>query len=248
MNNQLSLLRRQAIQAAKDSQWQTAVELNQSIVGQEPADTGALNRLGMALVQIGQTDEAQKVFKNTLEIDKTNVIAKKQLTKLKNNWTITPPTFSQQSFIEEPGKTKTIELHRLAGRKVLETLSLGQTCSLKSKNRYISVETGDQYVGALPEDVSFRLTKLINSGNEYSCMIYSTSDNTCRVYLKEEFRSKKNTYIHSFPPAKLTSLGQEVDERYLFDDDSPADLGDSGDELEEETTRESTKEDRDYLE
>ncbi len=247
MNNTLSTLRRQAITAVKTGAWDQAVTINQEIVAEDPQDASAFNRLGMAYLQLSQPKEAKAAFEHVLTIDKTNQIARKQLDKIKNNCVVVAPTFSQQSFIEEPGKTKTIELHRLAGRPVLETLSVGQLCELKPKNRYISVEVGNQYVGALPEDISFRLSKLMQTGNVYSCLIYSSADNTCKVYLKEESRSKKNADVHSFPPGKLSAIAAEADERYLFDDESSIDMGDGEDSDEEQPPAEETN-DRDYLE
>lgn len=248
MNNTLSALRRQAIQAVKDGNWHEAVTCNQEIFTQDATDVNALNRLGMAYLQLNQPKDAKQTFEQVLAIDKTNQIAKKQLDRIKNNSVVTAPTFSQQSFIEEPGKTKTIGLHRLAGRKVLEALSVGQSCELRPKNRYISVELNGQYIGALPEDLSFRLSKLMQTGNEYSCLIYSYTDNSCKVYLKEEFRSKKNADTHSFPPGKLSAAGQEMDDRYLFDDDNAMDLGEGDEDGDEEHAPTEDRDEGDFLE
>lgn len=249
MQHTLSTLRRLAIQAVKDGDWNQAVTYNLDIFNQDATDVSALNRLGMAYLQLDQSKEAKSTFEQVLKIDRTNQIARKQLDRIKHNAVVTPPTFSQKSFIEEPGRTKTVELHRLAGRTVLQVLSVGQSCELRPKNRYISVEVGGQYVGALPEDISFRLAKLIQTGNTYSCLIYSFTDNSCKVYIKEESRSKKNADVHSFPPGKLPNNGQEVDDRYLFDDENAIDLGDSGEDGEEETTtQEDRDDDNDFLE
>lgn len=236
MNNNGSGLRRQAIAAAKNGNWQQAVELNQEIIDQNDSDLAALNRLGMAYLQLKKSRLAKRAFDQVLEIDKTNVIAKKQLARIKSKATVVAPTFSNQSFIEEPGKTKTIELNRLASKDVLEMLSVGQPCELISKNRYISVEAGGQYVGALPEDISFRLTKLMKTGNKYSCLIYTASEASCRVYIKEELRSKRNSQVHSFPPGKLSQANKDLDERYLFDDDDGVDVAERAEDDQEADT------------
>src|SRR5690606_3385589 len=131
----------------------------------------AYNRLGVAYMQIKNVSKAKKAFQQTLTIDKTNSIAKKQLQRINSNHLGKAPAFTKLSFIEEPGKTKTVELHRLAGKQVLNNLSVGQMCELRPKKRYISVEVDGQYVGALPEDLSLRLARLIETGNEYTCSI-----------------------------------------------------------------------------
>jgi hypothetical protein len=115
-----------------------------------------------------------------------------------------------------------VVLHRLAGKQVLDTLGVGQECKLVLKKRFISVETADgTYIGALPEDISFRLSKLIETGNLYSCRIHTLCNSECTVFLKELNRSKKNLDHHSFPPNKSAMMhNPEMDDRYLFDDEA----------------------------
>ena len=64
---------------------------------------------------------------------------------------VTINTF-QENFIEEPGKTKTIALCRIADPSILTTISVGTPCTLIVKQHRISVETeqGNIYVGSLP--------------------------------------------------------------------------------------------------
>lgn len=208
-----------AIAAAKSSDWPTAAELNEAILVQSPDDVPALNRLGLAYLQLGQESDAKKQFQRVLEIDKHNSIAHKQLERIKTNQPFLQPTFSKNYFIEEPGRTKIVELHRLAGKQVLDTLCVGHNCKLTAKKRYISVETEDnRYVGALPEDISFRLAHLLETGNTYLCTIQSCSNSHCMVYLKELSRSKVNLDTHSFPPSKSALVADGEDRLALFDD------------------------------
>jgi len=221
MNSQLTF--QQAIAAAKTQDWAAAVAHNQTLLDLNQGDIGALNRLGVAYSQLRDLKAARVVFKKVLEIDKTNAIAKKNLQRIENNQAPASPFFSKQDFIEEPGKTRTVELHRLAGRDVLDALAVGQECELKPKNRYISVETNDnKYVGALPEDISFRLSKLIETGNTYYCVVRSVSNSHCSVYIKELTRSANNEYVNSFPTAKTSGAAlNDVDTELMIDDDIP---------------------------
>ena len=124
-----------------------------------------------------------------------------------------------EQFIEEPGKTKTVELHRLASKDQIAHLAVGQTCSLKPKNRYISVEVGKTYLGSLPEDLSYRLTKLMKNGNEYICYIRSISTNSCSIFIKETKRSKPNEFVNSFPTSK--NQISTINDMFLADDAVP---------------------------
>jgi tetratricopeptide (TPR) repeat protein len=228
MTNTLSALQQLAINAAKRQEWEAAVTINTDILAQYPEDLGALNRLGVAHLNTGNKSAAKKAFDQVLKLDKSNSIAKKHLDKLKHNQNHTVVAFSNEHFIEEPGKTKTVELHRLAGKNVLEKLAVGESCELKLKNRYISVERQDgTYVGALPEDLSLRLANLVKTGNTYACFIQSLSMNSCTVYLKELTRSEKNTHVNSFPINKSSMAAiNDVDEQFLFEDNIPVQVSD----------------------
>ncbi|NLG06240.1 MAG: tetratricopeptide repeat protein, partial [Candidatus Pacebacteria bacterium] len=70
-----SQLRANAIQAVKDSDWKSAVLINQEILQQAPKNLEAMNRLGLAYLKLKQEKEATKVFKNVLKIDRSNIIA-----------------------------------------------------------------------------------------------------------------------------------------------------------------------------
>ncbi|MFH2022591.1 MAG: hypothetical protein ABIJ33_04955 [Patescibacteria group bacterium] len=221
----LKQLKAVAISAARCGNWQQALDINQQITELEPNNVNALNRIGVAYAQSKQTAKSVKAFKQVLAIDRHNLIAKKHLVKLNNHNCLSAPIFSKQQFIEEPGKTKVVELHRLAGKSVLQSLCVGSSCELVRKKRYISIEVNDQYVGALPEDLSFRLCRLITQGNEYGCLVRSVTDTSCSVYLQEIKRSKRNENIHSFPPGKfIAMMNDEIDENILIDDTPVTDV------------------------
>lgn len=219
----LAQLEDQAIQAAKNQDWQKAVDVNRQLIEENAEHIQAFIRLGVAQVQLNQVKEAKHSFTQALALDKTNQLAKKHLQKLQNNQTITLSSLpADEQFIEEPGKTKTVELHRLAGREQLEKLSIGQLCELKPKNRFISVEANGIYIGSLPEDLSSRLTKLIKGGNTYSCYIRSISPTNCNcsVFIKELSRAKEQEFINSFPVSKnsLAALNEMyADDNYTFE-------------------------------
>lgn len=236
----LTDLKNQAVSAVKQSDWQAAVELNQHILEISPEDVSAMNRLAIAHVQLKDTQTAKKILHTVLELDKNNKIALKNLDKINKNKLCIAPAFSRQNFIEEPGKTKTVALFRLAGKNVLESIAAGQLCDLKIKNRYISVEVGGIYIGALPEDISFRLAKLITDGNTYACFVRSCDTKNCEVYLRETFRSEKNQHVHSFMPSKLNlNPLSDIDEVVALEENIPIEI------IETDTDSERTLDDFD---
>ncbi len=250
MNTQAQL-RKQAITAAKNQEWSEAVRINTQLLELNSQDVQALNRLGVAYIQLSDKKQAVSTFEKSLEIDKTNIIAKKNLDKLKSNQ-ITTPSFTAQQFIEEPGRTKTVELCRLANKTTLKKLSTGIECQLKAKKRCVSVEVDGVYVGVLPDDISFRLTKLIQTGNTYSCYIYSTSDTKCSVYIKEETRSPQNEDYLSFPSNKNSSQVDIMTDTAMLDEYIPVEVTDHDsdvektiDDLDDEYDEDSTEDSSD---
>lgn len=218
-----SHLEEQAIQAAKNQDWQAAIQCNEQLIADNAENVQAYIRLGVAQVQLGEKNAAKQAFAQALTLDKSNQLAKKHLQKLENNQTIVLSSLpADEQFIEEPGKTKTVDLHRLAGKDQLEKVSVGQLCELKPKNRFIAVEVNKTYIGSLPEDISSRLTKLMAGGNEYICYVRSTSLTSCAVsvFIKEIRRSPEQEFIHSFPINKgqfATINDMYGDDNYTFE-------------------------------
>lgn len=218
-------LRNLAIKDAKNGDWEQAVEHNLQILEFNPENTNALNRLGVAYIQLGKVKKAKDYFKKVLELDKNNKIANKHFEKLQKNQSCHAPSFSIGHFIEEPGKTKTVSLFRLAGKNILEDITVGKECELKMKNRFISVEVNGTYIGALPEDLSFRLTKFMKSGNKYRCLVRSCNQKNCEVFLKEIYKSEKNNGTHSFPPSKMAlNPLSELDEAVVLEENIPVEI------------------------
>lgn len=243
--SQILKLQHQAIEAAKDQDWKKAAQFNQELIEFKPLDTSALNRLGATYLQLNKTRKAQQTFKQVLGIDQSNRLALKHLRKIKDKQTISLPAFSNESFIEEPGKTKSIELYRLADKNVLKKVSIGQKCFLQPKNRYISIYIGETYIGSLPEDLSFRLAKLIKSGNKYACRVRSCDGIRCIVHIREIERSTKNRDIASFANSQTNAAAltiNEVDES-MIEKNIPVEIVDTDTDTEKTLEDVSTPED-----
>ncbi len=231
----LSNLQAQAIAAAEKQDWPAAITANQSLLELEPKNISAMNRLGFCYLQQADTKNAKAAYTKVLELDAYNSIAKKYLSLLENGKKIAPVTMNtfQENFIEEPGKTKTVGLCRVADPSILTTIPVGTPCTLVIKQHRISVETeqGNVYVGSLPDDLSHNLSKLIVGGNLYKTVIKSVTKTGCSVFIKELSRSKKQQHLHSFPPTIHAHAAGGMHEELLVDS-SPIDVSETGVERE----------------
>lgn len=213
MEKDITELTQKAIKLALDGKWQEAVDLNLKICKIKPNDIYALLRLAKAFTNLNNVSSAKKHYRKVLNMDKYNPIAKRNLNRLKNikdgslNRSSPPQT---TVFLEEPGKTKSLHLVRLADENKLASLEVGELLQLAINPKSISVNKDHNHLGKLPDDLAFRLIHLIKKGNKYQAFVRSVEKNKLKIFLKETFRSKHNQQIQSFP-----SLGNKK-EYYSF--------------------------------
>lgn len=203
-------LAQQAIEEALRGNWKKAVTLNREILKAEAKNKEALNRLARAYCQLGKFQKAITNYKKVLKIDPYNTIAQKALARLKevqvkpnlskSKQQSTPPTLYTHSFLEEPGKTKTVSLIHLGGKDVISSLGTGQPVNLIPHAHRVSVETAEnEFIGRLPDDLSRRLIKLIRAGNVYNTLIRSVKPDGVRVFIREAKRAESVGSTPSFP-------------------------------------------------
>ena len=121
-------LEKQAVQAAIKGSWQQAVDLNRQLIKENPKNIAALNRLARAYWELGKISQAQKTYRKVLTLDPYNSIANKNLQRIvqkRKKLKKKKIDYPSNLFLEEPGKTKTIKLIRLASIEVLSELSNG---------------------------------------------------------------------------------------------------------------------------
>lgn len=207
MNTDSKILIRQAVEAALNNRWQDVVDINIILHDQNPRDISTLNRLAKGYEEIGQIKSAKKTYEKVLKLDKYNRIALNNLSRLKpiHEDIITPQNDRMDistiiNFIEEAGKTKTINLTKLAPSQILSKLHHGQSVLLKANNRRISIITQKEvYIGCLPDDISLHLIKLIKSGNHYEAAIKNITPSNIEVFIRETKKSARLKGLPSFP-------------------------------------------------
>ncbi len=186
-----------AIQAALQQDWKTAITLNTEILKTEKKNVDATNRLGFAYLKSGQIKKAKETFEKVLALDRYNQIANKNLQKLTalkkgGQLTTNSSDISPLLFLEEPGKTKVVDCINTAPMKTLTSLTCGQEVYLKPKKHTIEVrDQHENYLGALPDDVAFKMIKFITAGNTYSIFVKGVSKNCISVFIRELKRGKK---------------------------------------------------------
>lgn len=182
----------QAINTALIGNWQDAVKLNKSLIKENPEDVDALNRLAFAFSILGKSREAKLNYQKVLKIDPLNSIALRNIKRIPNkslNGASNGNGYKLSNiFLEEPGKTKIVELLNIAPAEVINKLQTGQSLVLSIKRLKIFVLFGKQYLGMLPDDIGKRLIKFIEAGNTYEAYTKSASGRALIIFVKETRR------------------------------------------------------------
>lgn len=197
-------LKDQAIKSALNNNWTEAIQINLSILNENPKDLDALNRLGFSYLKCQEYKKAKEIFEKVVSLDKTNPIAIKNLKKIQALLTSKSNENGDIKsidglFIQETGKTKSIELRNLADKKILLLLNTADEINLVVKRSKVFAQKSDKtYIGMLPDDIGMRLISLINGGNEYSACIMSADDKKVTIFVKEVKKGKKFANQPSF--------------------------------------------------
>lgn len=240
----MSNLSQIAITAALSKDWQKAISANESLVKENKNDINTLNRLAHAYTQIGKLEQAKKLYKKILNIDKYNIIALKNLDKLTTfvksskhilGYKTTSYSLSPSLFIEEPGKTKTVSLRNTAPAAILSHLNPGDKVMLFPKKHSIDIRTLNKvYIGTLPDDFAFRLLRFLKAGYDYETYVKNASKNTVTIFIREVKRAKKFISQPSFlTTTAKTKISQTTKEQVAEDENQDGETNENQEDLEE---------------
>jgi hypothetical protein len=206
-----------AVKLAVSGDWKKAYEENLKLLSENPRDVDTLNRIAHASFKLGKYRKAKGYYQKVLDIDRTNPIAVKNLKRLEalsksKNKGINSQNASglsiQDVFIEEAGKTKTVELKNVADKKTISILQPGDAVTLAVKRSKVFVQCTDKtYIGMLPDNIGMRMITFINGGNEYSACIKSVSDKDVTVFIRE---TKKMSRFRDQPSFIHTSITHSI--------------------------------------
>lgn len=193
-----------AIDAALRGNWRTAIQINTELLKNDSKNIDVLNRLGFGYLKTRQIKRAREAYQKVLNLDPYNQIALKNsktlaVLKRKNMTEDRTSPVSPLHFLEDPGKTKIASCVNVAPTQILSTLSPGMEVYLKAKNHCVEVRSEKNlYLAALPDDISFKLIKLLSAGNTYQVIVKGIGKNALTVILRETKRGKRFARQPSF--------------------------------------------------
>lgn len=244
-------LQDQAVDLAAKNRWDEAAEINRQMIGLGE-DTDTYNRLGKAYFELGRLGDARDAYQQTLRLNSTNTIARKNIERLqellsRTNEATAPVKTTRQLvdlrlFITETGKTALTTLGDVPRTSLIDLVVTGEKVDLRMEGRNVLVFDADgNLIGRLEPKLAQRLSELMAGGNRYAAAIAQTNNHQLRVLIREIYQDPSQRGRVSFP-GKLgesalrggyvaTARYDEYGEDLLEDDDG----GDDREEVEEET-------------
>ncbi|HLD26997.1 MAG TPA: hypothetical protein VJB63_03510 [Patescibacteria group bacterium] len=201
-------LQEKAIEATLKGDFQKANKLNMFIIKNNSYDLDAYLRLGFAHLQMSNFRKARLYYQKALKLQNHNLIAQTNLEKIailekRGKSRLDKKTslsFDPNLFLNVVGKTKATALINLGNISILAKLKIGQRMYIKIKKRRVEIRTeNNEYIGALPDDISKRLIFFIEAKSIYHTYIKEVSKNQVDIFLKEEQKGKKVATYVSFP-------------------------------------------------
>lgn len=229
------MLAQKAVGLAMEGQWEDSMTVNREILEMFPDDPEASNRLGNALSELNRVPEAIEAYENTVRAQPTNVIAQRNLTRLRKIADAgdvgAKPSVKLQSsfFIEEVGKTGITSLADLAPPETMVRVTAGDEVHVAQQDgKLVVTMTDGTYLGTVESHLAERLTRLMSGGNKYQAGVVMAEGSRLRILIREVFQSPEQEGRISFPPRTGTDVR-------AYTRDSLLRRGEDEEEVEEET-------------
>jgi len=198
----------EAIQLALESRWADALTVNQSLIERHGEDEDTLNRIGKALTELGQRDEALASYSSSLRINPLNLIAQKNVRKLtamlesKGTVAGSAAPFDVELFTEEPGKSA-ITVLSAPSKSATVAIAPGDVVELYREGSTLRAQTSRGVsLGEVDTKIARRLVPLMETGNRYSAAVARLEDERVEIILRETYQAAENARKSSFPLAK----------------------------------------------
>ncbi|HEX3246453.1 MAG TPA: tetratricopeptide repeat protein [Chloroflexota bacterium] len=218
-----------AIQLAMQNRWLEASEVNRQIIELFPDDVDSYNRLGKALMELGQYPESRDAYREASRLDPSNTIAARNLQRLEQltegDGDATPPTpVDPRLFIEEAGKTAVTALTDLADRSVLVRLTAGDQLTIDIDGNVVKmVDQTSEVIGLVEPKLAQRIVRLVQMGNKFSAAVTAADDQSVRVIIREVYRDpsmgNRASFPMAIPPDQFRAYVKDSLLRYDLDDD-----------------------------
>lgn len=231
-----SQLVEEAINAALDRSWQTALELNQEIADRFGVDEETHNRLGKAYTELGKLDDALTAYRATLELNPLNAIAIKNVNRLealieeKADLPKGQAAVDINLFVEEMGKSalanvvleKGFDPALVAPGDQVDLVAAGDTLKVVSSAR--------KTIGTVEPKLARRVLKFVAGGNKYAAVVATGEEASLRIIIRETYQAAEFAGQPSFPASKSQEFRAYAKDSLLRDVETEDLTGDDGDE------------------
>ncbi len=207
--------RRHAEEARKlaiAGEWQSAIDVNRLILEAAPRDVEAMNRLGKALMELGNLDEAIDVYRQALALDSSNVIAQRNAGRLEQLISAKAAGASAATaahragnavqasvFVEEVGKTFITDLIRPTVDAILTQLAPADEVELQVDGKNVTVlDQHGNNLGQLEPKIAQRMIRLLETGNRFKAYVVALTGMTTRIILREISHDPDSPYPVAF--------------------------------------------------
>ena len=200
---------RQAVKLAMESRWEEAAALNRELIAEAPGDRDSFNRLGRALLELGDGQGARAAFEHSLTLDPGNGIARKNLERLTAGAADRGgggTAVARKLFIGEAGKSAQVALIGCASGSARPYVAPGAELDLRTQNgNLLAFTCRGEYLGMVPPELGRRLVVMMEGGNQYDGAVVSTSDAVVHVLLHETYQHPSLRSKVSFPAASAVT-------------------------------------------
>jgi hypothetical protein len=225
-------LSKEAVNLALQGKWEEAEAINRDIIEEFPSDVEAHNRLGRALTELGNFDEAKESYLRSLGLAPDNTIAKKNLARLTSlsesmaSLGAKPKRSSGSKartqrvaldlFITEVGKAGVVNLSNVAPVELLAEMGFGDQVRLEARRqRLVVTDESGEYLGEVEPKQGLRLIKLMQGGNTYDAAILNVEDDKVQVIIKEVYQHPSQVGHPSFLVKATEHLRSRIRESLL---------------------------------
>jgi len=223
---------KEAIDLALQGRWEEAEAVNRDIIEKFPTDVEAHNRVGRALIELGDFDRAKEAYFKALELAPENAIAKKNVVRLTSlsesmaSLSSEPQKASTHRtqarkvtldlFITEMGKAGVVNLHNTTSGKALAKIAFGDQVYLESRGQHlIVVSQSGEYLGEVEPKQGLRLIKLMLGGNRYDAAILNVEEGKVQVVIKQVYQHPSQVGHPSFLVKATEHLRTRIKESLL---------------------------------